>query len=328
MFQEQYLTPQAQITSLAAGYEAVGLNKMGLAGFSAGASSASAPQASAPTPSGNGSVSPSASGLMDALNLGLQERQLSLSDRQVSVSEGKLEVDKTTAATNQYRAETERILAEADIALKKSQTTGQDISNSWLNQVYSSKVSNTEADTALKQQNQAYLAVMITSEGVRQSLMKHQIRLVDAQAAAAQYDAAVKAAQAKYADRFYSAAADLEAAQAELAGVDAAAASSVPLQLRVESLKGEMNYMITKAAMENDIYNGDAFKAQVSGKMTSAEKWQTGLNFGASIIGAGVSAATGLGGASIAAKGMKAAAEARLSPVTPAEVKRRGYQYR
>lgn len=48
-FMENYLTPQAQIISQAKGYEAIGMNKMAMAGTQPGATSASVPQASAPS---------------------------------------------------------------------------------------------------------------------------------------------------------------------------------------------------------------------------------------------------------------------------------------
>lgn len=52
-FQEQYLMPEAQLRSLARGYESVGLNKMGLAGFQSGASSSSVSPAESGSPSSN-----------------------------------------------------------------------------------------------------------------------------------------------------------------------------------------------------------------------------------------------------------------------------------
>lgn len=56
-FQMDFLTPEAQIKSLAAGYQAVGINKMAMAGSSPGASASSAPQSSVSGGSPVGSMS-------------------------------------------------------------------------------------------------------------------------------------------------------------------------------------------------------------------------------------------------------------------------------
>lgn len=121
LFQEQYLTPQAQLQSLAAGYESIGLNKMGLAGFSAGASSASAPQASVSSPSGNDSVSPSTSNLMQALGLGLKEKELSI---------------------QRTRARTEQVIAYADSRLKLAQAAGVEVDNQYRQQLNELEIAN------------------------------------------------------------------------------------------------------------------------------------------------------------------------------------------
>lgn len=73
-FQENYLTPAAQLKSQAAGYDAIGLNRMLLAGSQPGASAATAPQASA---SGQGQVPlPSMEGLASMLGTAIDAKRL------------------------------------------------------------------------------------------------------------------------------------------------------------------------------------------------------------------------------------------------------------
>lgn len=71
-FQDMYLTPEAQLRSMSRGYESVGLNKMGMAGFQSGASSSSVPQAESGSPSGNSPVNVGQliTGLIGALQQG------------------------------------------------------------------------------------------------------------------------------------------------------------------------------------------------------------------------------------------------------------------
>lgn len=85
---ENYFTPQAQIISQAKGYEAIGMNKMAMAGTQPGATSASAPQAAAP--SGGVSFNP-ADLLGTILNYKLGQRKLDIEEELLPFRQGELE---------------------------------------------------------------------------------------------------------------------------------------------------------------------------------------------------------------------------------------------
>lgn len=100
-FQEAYLTPEAQLRSMAAGYDALGLNRMLMAGAQPGASASTAP--SAGTPSGSGESKDISGILGNVIGAVMQSQKLKI----------------------------EQSAVDADNALKGAQTEYQNIVNRW-----------------------------------------------------------------------------------------------------------------------------------------------------------------------------------------------------
>lgn len=115
-FQEMYLTPEAQIKSQAAGFDAIGLNRMMLAGGAPGASSSSAPQASVSGASGNLTVTDV---LSSALAFSKLKNEVKLRDKELGIQ------DK---------------LADAQIRSLTANAQGQESFNLFAPQIYSSQV--------------------------------------------------------------------------------------------------------------------------------------------------------------------------------------------
>lgn len=115
-FQEMYLTPEAQIKSQAAGFDAIGMNRMMLAGGAPGASSSSAPQASVSGASGNPTVT-------DVLSSALAFSRL-----------------KTDAKLREKELTIQDKLADAQVRSLNANATGQESFNLFAPQIYSSQV--------------------------------------------------------------------------------------------------------------------------------------------------------------------------------------------
>lgn len=268
-FQEDYLTPEAQIKSTLAGYTAAGINKMALAGTTPGASASSVPQSSGTSGSSPVSGVPNAFGsLLDALGLKLKEKQI---DKQY-------EVDKINADAN-------KIAAEANAAWANSRTAGQDITNSWLNRIYG-------ADVANKEQQTENLRAVFQSEQLRQDLTMRHIQIADQDLAIKEYQAAQQKAIADNADEYYAAVAKLSTANALLASGQASIFSST-WKKQVAAAKAQLNNIIIEAGMNGKIFTGDAFTKQTAGKMTDAEKTQMWVDVGKGILNVAVGAGLG-----------------------------------
>lgn len=122
-FQEMYLTPEAQLKSQAAGFDAIGLNRMMLAGGAPGASSSSAPQASVSGASGNPSIS---NVLSTALAFSELKIKKELQGRELDQKDRELDIQSKLAD-----AQTRNITASA---------VGQETFNLFAPQIYSSQV--------------------------------------------------------------------------------------------------------------------------------------------------------------------------------------------
>lgn len=315
-FQEDYLTPEKQIISQARGYEAIGMNKMALAGTTPGASASTSPQSSAgsasePSPS-SGAFGP----IMEALGLEVQKDKI---NKDYDIQSQRIAVDR-------INAETARLQAEADAAYKKSLTSGQDITNGWLNDIYGADVADKNASAELKQVQQQHVLALVQSEYTRNELMKHEIDLIDEQKATQEYITAMSEAQSRYSDEYYKSLAKLTTANALLAQGEYNIFTHT-LQKRKEAAMAELNHVIIKAGMDAEIFTGEGFKRHAAGKMTSAEKWQTGLQFGSTILSAGIHAAGGMGAAAIGAAGRAAGAAAGPKIIPGYAVDYQGYGY-
>lgn len=115
-FQEMYLTPEAQLKSQAAGFDAIGLNRMMLAGGAPGASSSTAPEASVSGASGNPTVTDVLGSALAfsrlKIDAKLREKELSIQDK----------------------------LADAQVRSLTANAQGQESFNLFAPQIYSSQV--------------------------------------------------------------------------------------------------------------------------------------------------------------------------------------------
>lgn len=268
-FQDDYLTPEAQIKSTLAGYTAAGINKMALAGVSPGASASSVPESAGPSgtspvPQDTGALG----GLMDVLNLKLKDKQI----------EKQYEVDKINADAN-------KLNAEAAAAYARSRTAGQDITNSWLNRIYG-------ADVANKEQQTENLRAVFQSEQLKQDLTMRHIQIADQDLAIKEYQAAQQKAISDNADEYYAAVAKLSTANALLASGQASIFSTT-WKKQVAAAKAQLNNIIIEAGMNGKIFTGQAFTKQTEGKMTDAEKTQMWVDVGKGILNVAVGAGLG-----------------------------------
>lgn len=127
-FQEAYLTPAAQLQSLSSGFEAVGLNKMGLVGVHPGASSSTAPQAS---PGSASEPSPvDVAGVIGQL-VGAMQRS-----REIDISKSRV---------------------DADNQLSVARAEGQRIENSWRDRMLEAEYNERVANAEYVRQNTAKL---------------------------------------------------------------------------------------------------------------------------------------------------------------------------
>ena len=269
--QNEFYVNHLSMPAKVAEYKAAGLNPMGLSGAGAGATSA---------PSVSQANTPDIASIIGSL---AQMRQV---DNDLKLRTAELEIQ-------DKNADTERIRAEAYANLAGSQKRGQDISNNWADQLYLVDLGNKGADIAQKYANVAYLAELCESADVQQELDRHKIKLIDAQVAGQQYQNAILAAQKKYADRYYKAVAEYQESSAAIAGMQEADMYSVPLKTRRAAAEAQLKHMITQAAMDADIYNGDAFRKNVDGKMTSAQKWDAALDFTGTMLNTTIGALAG-----------------------------------
>ena len=154
-FQEDYMTPEAQIKSQVAGYRSVGINPMALAGTSPGATGSSVPEAS---PSGG--VSGGSGDILGAL--------LSF-----SLGNKRLEVDKALQSRElDIREDYNQKLGE----LVEQQTQGQKTQNQYLSDMLSGAVDKVHAEVAsLKDE--------LNNNRVRRNLDRANIKAVEARAA-------------------------------------------------------------------------------------------------------------------------------------------------
>ncbi|MGI6169755.1 MAG: hypothetical protein ACOYI4_08670 [Christensenellales bacterium] len=115
--QEDYLGPEAQIKSAAAGYDAVGLNRMGMVGYHPGASASTVGQSASPQDtSGNPNPAESLGTMLSAL-------------------------------LDSKRVKNETDISKAEAEYTRSRTANQDILNKWQDRMLEAEYLNTLANT-------------------------------------------------------------------------------------------------------------------------------------------------------------------------------------
>lgn len=232
--------------------------------------------------------------------------------------------------TNLKRIETDKELRqqEIDIENKKadaytswlgSQTEGQNITNQWLDDMFGAQLQNIESDTEMKQANSELLASRLLSEGVQRDLMRHNIKLIDAEKAATEVQKAILQTQKVHADDYFSALAGYELALSELTSAQNTLFRKTLVD-RADKAKWELLNLIVETGKEFDIWSGDAFRLGNEGKMTDKEKTQLWTGVISSLLNTGV----GLAGGYMLGRGVKVPAPMSIpsySPFDPSSVR-------
>lgn len=307
-FQENYLTPQAQLNSMAAGFKDVGLNKMMLAGAQPGASSAAVPQASASgagSPSMPSGIDAALGAILDyAVNKKRVDNDYKLRERGLEIEQERLNMMKPYyGSLNSFYA---------------AKTTGVENENS----IFSIRKEQAEQNVGLVKDQRKQLMQWIDESLTRMAVNNEtadyifkNATYVDVQAAGQAIQNQIFAAQAKYSDEYFKAVAGIQRAQAYLMTFESEAVKkywSKKMQAYEATLKG----MIAQGKQAEDWANSEAFKRMCGGKMTDAERTQFWGNLVGSVVKTGISAGAGIYGAGIM-KGVFNPFPAPIAPVNP-----------
>lgn len=178
-FQELYLTPEAQIKSQAAGFDAIGMNRMLLAGSQPGASSSTAPQSA-------GGTAGSSAGSVDILsllsNFALKSKELELA---------KQHVDNETKRTD-------------------AEVQGIDIRNANLQDLL-------DLQKGELSQKIEFMGQQIETEPVKRALLRTEIGLKQAQTAVQENMSMLQKIDLKYHDAYQAAQLGIAQAYAKIA---------------------------------------------------------------------------------------------------------------
>lgn len=288
-FYERFESPEAQVRQ----YKSAGLNPMLLA--SGGASvSASGGIGSA----GSAPASASSSNLLVGLLGQLLDYKVAQKRNDIA------EMDATTRQ-NQSRAYIDWL---------NSRTSGQNITNSWLDTIYGADVSlksakeynlDVNSETAIQQRE--YLKALTDSAKVKADLDRKNIEVKDMELCIMEYQKGIMAAQSRYADEYFKAVAELNAANALMASVQGTIFEKTQ-KLRLESAEAELNHIIIRAGMDAKVFTGEGFERMVKGKQTSGELLNTWLGFGKSVLNGLIVGGAMAGSAAIKAGAMRAPA--------------------
>ena len=137
-----------------------------------------------------------------------------------------------------------------------------------------------------------YLSSKLLSEGVQRDLMRHQIKLIDAEKAATEVQKAILQTQKVHADDYFSALAGYQLALSELTSAQNTLFRKT-LTDRADKAKWELLNLIVDTGKEFDIWTGDAFKLGNEGKMTDKEKTELWTGVISSLLNTGVGLAGG-----------------------------------
>ena len=241
------------------------------------------------------------------------------------------------ALTNLQKIETDKVLRnreldqrDAEIEIERernaaytswlgSQTEGQNITNRWLDDMFGAQLQDIEANVELKQSNSQLLASKLLTEGVQRDLMRHNIKLIDAEKAATEIQKAILETQKKHADDYFSALAGYQLAISELTSAQNTLFRKTLID-RADKAKWELLNLIVETGKEYDIWTGEAFQLGNEGKMTSKEKTQLWTGVISSLLTTGV----GLAGGYVLGKGVRVPAPMSIpsySPFDPSSVR-------
>lgn len=290
-FQQDYLTPESQLKSQAAGYSAIGMNKMLLAGSQPGASSASSPQADSASgaspdlPGGLGSF------FSSLLNYKVEKERV---DNEYKLRERGLDIERD-------RVEAMKGYYGSLIPYYNARTTGVNNENS----IFTLRKEDLEQSVGLKKDSRAQItqwieesASRVVVNGEQASYLFSQATKTDIEAAGQALQNQILAAQEKYSDKYFEAVARLTQAQANIATFESSAVKRY-WDKKMLVYEKELEGMIVSGQQVKDWVDSDAWKAICAGKMTTAERAQFWGNLVGGVLRTGISAAAGVAGASI-----------------------------
>lgn len=253
-FQEQYLTPEAQLKSQAAGYDALGINRMMLGGSQPGASASTAPMSSG----GNASV---AAGGLDLVSTLISA---ALKNRQLDIDEGHL------------ANETKRTDAEVE---------GIDISNANLQDLID--LQKGELDKKIE-----FMGQQIQTEPVKRALLRTEIGLKQAETAVRENMSALQKIDLKYHDAYQAAQLSIAQAYAGIAETDNKFHQKLlEQQIGINAKQIEiMNQTIVTGKLQNGLL---AKQFQYYDSDRKFNRWTTGIGTAAKVVGAVAGVAMG-----------------------------------
>lgn len=307
-FYERFESPAAQVRQ----YKEAGLNPMLLAGNGASVSASggvgSAGSASAQTSAGSalGGVLSAVLGMVSKMKQIDTERSLTSSQQDI----------------NRYQAETARLQARNYGAYLAALTEGQNQKNSVFYEAFGVDMQNKQSDTKAKEAQASYLYEVAASETVRRSLMESGIRLNDSQTAMNEVQKAILKAQEKYSGRYFKAIAKISEYQSTIVAQDANVAERLGFKGKdflYHRAVAECADMIFKAGMDLDIWEGDAFKQAVDGRMTKKDWTSTVFSLLKTVLA---------GGAIVGSAAIRSAAKVVVPPMpNPSAYQPNAWQY-
>lgn len=293
-FQENYLSPAAQLSSLAAGYDSIGLNRMSLVGANPGVTSSSVPQAASPSSGGSPSLP---SGIGDVFSSLLSysnekkriDNDYKLRDRQLDIDSRRLQMQELYYKTlGGYYG---------------SKTTAQENENS----IFGLRKQDLETNIQQKEANINQITQWITESGSRVSVNNQQASLLfkeanytDVLAAGQEIQNQILAAQSKYSDQYFKAVAKIQECQSNIASFDSAAVKQY-WNKKLLAYEKELQFMIDTAKEKSDWVNSDAWDKICQGRLNHGEKAQMWTGVVKSVVSAGVAAGAVVGSAAIRA---------------------------
>lgn len=259
-FYERYESPEAMVRQ----YKEAGINPMLLAGNGAGASaSGGVGTGSADVHTDGGDPGMLASILSSMLGFFQSQKGLN-NEMEIAKMRNAVDVEKNRINASQVDAYNKYL-----DALR----TGKEKENAIFDDVWAVKRENILADTDLKNQQWSRLQSLMESDSVQRKLWESGIKLYDASAVATAVQTAILEAQSKYADQYFKATAEIQSWQAQIAQVEGTIFQKTA-EKRLRAAEAELADIVIKAGMDARVYESEAFKKSLEGRMTSKDKAQ------------------------------------------------------
>lgn len=259
-FYERYESPEAMVRQ----YKQAGLNPMLLAGNGAGASASGGVGPGSAGMPGSDSEPGFLSSLLSTM-LGFFQTQKGLNNEmEIARMRNAVDVEKNRISASQVETYNKYL-----DALR----TGKEKENAIFDDVWAVKRENILADTDLKNQQWNRIQSLMESDSVQRKLWESGIKMNDAAAAATAVQTAILEAQSKYADQYFKATAEIQSWQAQIAQVEGTIFQKTA-EKRLRAAEAELADIVIKAGMDARVYDSEAFKKSLEGRMTSKDKAQ------------------------------------------------------